>query len=64
VILLDTNACIAALNGRPYLVGERIAAALAHRRRVSVSTIGLFELRYGIAKSAQPSAMSVRSERS
>jgi tRNA(fMet)-specific endonuclease VapC len=52
VILLDTNACIAALNGRPRQVGERIAAALVHRRRVSVSTIGLFELWYGVGKSA------------
>jgi tRNA(fMet)-specific endonuclease VapC len=51
VILLDTNACIAALNGRPPAVGERIAAALVHRRSVSVSTIGLFELWYGVGKS-------------
>jgi tRNA(fMet)-specific endonuclease VapC len=53
VILLDTNACIAALNGRPPAVGERIAAALVRRRRVSVSTIGLFELWYGVGKSAR-----------
>jgi len=53
VILLDTNACIAALNGRPRLVGERIGAAIAERREVAVSTIGLFELWYGIAKSTQ-----------
>lgn len=51
MILLDTNACIAALNGRPHVVGERVAAALVHRRRVSVSTIGLFELWYGVGKS-------------
>jgi tRNA(fMet)-specific endonuclease VapC len=53
VILLDTNACIAALNGRPEAVGKRIAAAVTHRRSVSVSTIGVFELWYGIGKSAQ-----------
>jgi len=53
VILLDTNACIAALNGRPEAVGRRIASAITHRRSVSVSTIGLFELWYGIGKSAQ-----------
>lgn len=52
MILLDTNACIAALNGRPRVVGERVGAAIAERRKVSVSTIGLFELWYGIAKSA------------
>lgn len=52
MILLDTNACIAALNRRPHVVGERIAAALVHRRRVSVSSIGVFELWYGVAKSA------------
>jgi tRNA(fMet)-specific endonuclease VapC len=51
VILLDTNACIAALNGRPRAVGERIGAAIAERCKVAVSTIGLFELWYGIAKS-------------
>jgi tRNA(fMet)-specific endonuclease VapC len=51
VILLDTNACIAALNGRPEPVGKRIASAITHRRSVSVSSIGLFELWYGIGKS-------------
>ena len=51
MILLDTNACIAALNGRPRLVGERIGAAIVERREVAVSTIGLFELWCGIAKS-------------
>jgi tRNA(fMet)-specific endonuclease VapC len=53
VILLDTNACIAALNGRPESVGKRIATAISHRRRVSVSSISVFELWYGIGKSAQ-----------
>ena len=53
MILLDTNACIAALNGRPRQVGERVAAALVHRRRVSLSTIGLFELWYGVRKSVR-----------
>jgi tRNA(fMet)-specific endonuclease VapC len=51
MILLDTNACIAALNGRPRIVAERVASAIARRGPVSVSTISVFELWYGIEKS-------------
>ena len=49
--LLDTNACIAALNGRPRVVAERIASAIAQQGPVSVSTLSVFELWYGIGKS-------------
>jgi tRNA(fMet)-specific endonuclease VapC len=51
--LLDTNVCIAAINGRPAAVAERVAHELARRNTVVVSTVTLFELRYGIAKSQQ-----------
>jgi tRNA(fMet)-specific endonuclease VapC len=50
-MLLDTNACIAALNSRPRIVAERIASAIAHRGPVAVSTLSIFELWYGIGKS-------------
>lgn len=49
--LLDTNACIAAPNGSPPVVAERIASAIARGRAVSISSISIFELYYGIAKS-------------
>jgi tRNA(fMet)-specific endonuclease VapC len=49
--LLDTNACIAIMHGRPRLVRERFAVALADGAAISVSSIVAFELWYGIAKS-------------
>ena len=49
--LLDTNACIAALNGRPALVVERLAETRAHRKVISISTMVLTELWYGVSKS-------------
>lgn len=53
MISLDTNAVIAAINGGPSLVLERIFAALNREEAVTVSSIVVFELRYGIAKSAR-----------
>ena len=52
-ILLDTNVCIAALNGRPPAVIEQLAQVLARRTAVAVPSIALFELWYGISKSAK-----------
>ena len=52
-VLLDTNACIAAINGRPAVLRERLNRRTARGDTVSVSAISVFELRYGIAKSAQ-----------
>jgi tRNA(fMet)-specific endonuclease VapC len=49
--LLDTNACIAIINGRPAAVRERLRAALSLGERVAVSSIAVFELWYGVAKS-------------
>jgi len=54
VICLDTNAVIAVLNGRPAMVRDRLAEALAEGRTVAVSTVVLFELHFGAAKSARP----------
>ena len=54
MICLDTNAVIAAINRRQPNVRRRLEAALAGSTPVGISTIVLFEMRYGIAKSARP----------
>jgi tRNA(fMet)-specific endonuclease VapC len=54
VICLDTNAVIAVLNDRTSPVRAGIDAAIGLGRTLSISSIVLFELRYGAAKSARP----------
>lgn len=49
--LLDTNACIALINGHPPVVRTRMDKAIASGGRILVSSIALFELWYGVAKS-------------
>lgn len=49
--LLDTNACIALINDRPIAVREKFRAVLERRDRVALSSVVLFELWYGVAKS-------------
>jgi tRNA(fMet)-specific endonuclease VapC len=49
--LLDTNACIALINGRPETVRRRFERASSAGERVATSSIVLFELWYGVAKS-------------
>jgi tRNA(fMet)-specific endonuclease VapC len=51
---IDTNVVIAALNGRPAEVRDRLTVALAGGDPVALSSIVLFELRYGIARSRYP----------
>ncbi len=51
--LLDTNACIALLNGRPASVRARLQAVVTGGHVVAVSSIVAFELWYGAAKSAR-----------
>ena len=51
--LLDTNACIALINGRAPLMRSRVNEFVARQGAIGVSTIVIFELRYGVAKSAQ-----------
>ncbi len=53
MICLDTNAVIAAINRRQPNVRRRLEAALAGGTPVGIPTIVLFEMRYGIAKSAR-----------
>jgi tRNA(fMet)-specific endonuclease VapC len=52
--LLDTNACIALINGQPTTVRTRLQKADAAGARILVSSIAIFELWYGVAKSARP----------
>jgi tRNA(fMet)-specific endonuclease VapC len=54
--LLDTNACIALINGKAPSVRTRLQKALAEETTVLVSSIAAFEFWYGVAKSARPEA--------
>jgi len=54
MIHLDTNAVIAVLNNKSPAVRTRIGAAIVAGRPLAMSSIVLFELRYGAAKSARP----------
>ena len=54
MICLDTNAVIAAINRRKPEVRRRLETAIAEGRVIGIPTVVLFEMRYGIAKSARP----------
>jgi tRNA(fMet)-specific endonuclease VapC len=51
--LLDTNACIALINGHPTAVRARLQKADAAGSQILVPSIAIFELWYGVAKSAR-----------
>jgi len=51
--LLDTNACIALINGHPPTVRARLQKAAAASAHVLVSSIASFELWYGVSKSTR-----------
>jgi len=51
--LLDTNACIALLNGAPESVSDRFDQAIAGGDSVAIPSVVAFELWYGAAKSAR-----------
>ena len=51
--LLDTNACIALINGQPPAVRARLQKATAAAAHIRVSSIAVFELWYGVDKSAR-----------
>ena len=51
--LLDTNACIALMNGSPAAVRDQFQKAIRGDFKVYVSSIVAFEFWYGIAKSAR-----------
>ena len=50
---LDTNVCIAVINGTSIPVRRRLKRVLEQRSVVCVPTVVLHELWYGVAKSAQ-----------
>lgn len=60
--LLDTNACIALMNGAPAAVRSRFEKAIRGDFQVYVSSIVTFELWYGIAKSARIATNTQRFE--
>ena len=51
--LLDTNACIALINGHPPSVRGKFQKATEKGSKVYVSSIAAFELWYGVAKSSR-----------
>jgi tRNA(fMet)-specific endonuclease VapC len=51
--LLDTNACIALINGHPAVVRRRMEKASAGGARVLISSNAVFELWYGVDKSTK-----------
>ncbi len=52
--LLDTNACIALINGKPASVRNRFRAAIAAGHSLFAPSVAAFELWYGVTKSEQP----------
>ncbi|TMI78711.1 MAG: type II toxin-antitoxin system VapC family toxin [Bacillati bacterium ANGP1] len=60
--LLDTNACVALINGSPPQVRARFQRASSTGDFIGVSSITAFELWYGVAKSARRDVNSQRLE--
>ena len=58
--LLDTNACIAFINGTPSTVRRRFQRAIANEATVLVSSVVAFELWYGVAKSQRKATNTQR----
>ena len=53
IYALDTNACIALINGKPLRIRQRFKEVLAAGAEIYVSSAVAFELWYGVAKSAR-----------
>ncbi|HET7107548.1 MAG TPA: type II toxin-antitoxin system VapC family toxin [Candidatus Acidoferrum sp.] len=58
--LLDTNACIALINGSSEPVRKRLSKAVGSGEEVWVPSVSVFELWYGVAKSMQSDANARR----
>lgn len=58
--LLDTNACIAVINGSPGAVRERLEAEVSRRTYLAVSTVVTFELWYGVSRSRRRESNAAR----
>lgn len=62
MILLDTNVAIAVLRDRPPEVRDCLRVALEAGEVVAISSVVLFELRHGAARSASPARNQARVE--
>ncbi len=51
--LLDTNAVIALLKNEPVIFRKRLRRAVSRRAAIGISSIVLYELWYGVARSAR-----------
>ena len=60
--LLDTNACIALINGTEINVRRRLKRAVARESMILLSSIVAFELWYGVAKSQRKDSNTQRLE--
>jgi tRNA(fMet)-specific endonuclease VapC len=60
--LLDTNACIALINGTEINVRRRFKRAVARESLILLSSIVAFELWYGVAKSQRKDSNTERLE--
>ena len=58
--LLDTNACIALINGSPASVRSHFQKATAGGAQIYIPAVVTFELWYGVAKSARPALNAQR----
>lgn len=58
--LLDTNACIALINRTSEPVRRRFSKAVESSEPVGVPSVSLYELWYGVAKSVQTEANTLR----
>jgi tRNA(fMet)-specific endonuclease VapC len=55
-ILLDTNVCVAVMNGEPPSVRERFKHAFRFNQPILLSSVSLFELWFSIAKGTHAAA--------
>jgi tRNA(fMet)-specific endonuclease VapC len=60
--LLDTNACIALINGSPPSIRAKFQKATDKGAKVFVSSVAAFELWYGVAKSSRRESSRKRLE--
>lgn len=58
--LLDTNACIALINRTSGPVRERFSKAVESGEQMWVASVSVYELWYGVAKSVQTEANTLR----
>jgi tRNA(fMet)-specific endonuclease VapC len=58
--LLDTNACIALINRTSESVRKRFSKAVESGEQVWAASVSVYELWYGVAKSAQTEANTLR----